>query len=327
VAWNVAICAVLALLALAGMEGYLRLTIPPMREGALFEYTAQSKRYKVMKPHADMQIYGTRVRTNALGFRGAEVAAKQPGEYRVVVLGDSMTFGPGIADERLYTAQLEQKLRARHPGVRVLNLAVEGYNILQYEAVLHEVALALEPDLVLVALFPVNDFEMDTYEANRRVAFGEGQGSDPWRYSLYAYRAYGYKLEHVAQTAFQRLVPAPEKAATADGWDANTAALRRIARAAEARGLPLLVAMLPHTKGFETQRPAFARVDAWCAQERIVCLDVLARFRARPVIDGELVLNRIDAHGNDEYHRLVAELIAPHVATLMGARRAAGQAL
>ena len=313
VAWNVALTGLLALLGLVALEAWLRAQIPPMREGTLYAYTTQSARYKVTLPHARIRMYGTEVRTNALGFRGAEVAPKRPGEYRVVVLGDSMTFGPGVADERLYTALLEKRL----PGARVINLAVEGYNVLQYEAVLQEVGLALQPDLILVALFPVNDFEMDTYHSNVRVAAGQPVPGEPWRYSLYSYRAYLYKVEHAGRQVLERLVT-PARASGPDlGWERNTAALRQIAHTGRDQGIPVLVSMVPHTRGFETQRALFARVEQWCVQHEVRCLNLLESFRGRRVIDGELVLNRIDAHGNDEYHRLVAELLTPQVAGLM----------
>ncbi|MBW8907344.1 MAG: hypothetical protein JF611_17080 [Betaproteobacteria bacterium] len=161
VAWNALLTVILGLIALAGAEAYLRSTIGPMREGQLFEYRADSKRLKVMKPGMHMNIYGVEVQTNDLGFRDnrARVPPKAPGEFRIIVLGDSFTFGPGIDYEHLYTSLLREHLQRRHPQVTVINLAVEGYNIIQYAAVLEEVGLSLEPDALLVSLFPVNDFD------------------------------------------------------------------------------------------------------------------------------------------------------------------------
>jgi len=299
----------LTLLGLVALEAWLRHTIPTMREGKLYAYTDQSLRYKITLPHARIRSYGTEIRTNALGFRGPQVAPKQPGEYRVVVLGDSMTFGPGMADGRLYTAQLEQRV----PGARIINLAVEGYNVLHYQAVLEEVGLALQPDLIVVALFPVNDFEMDNYDNHVRIASGAALAGEPWYYSLYVYRAYLQRVEHAARRVMHRLAPAAAASERDVGWERNIGALKNIVELAGKQRIPVLVSLLPHTKGFETQRAMFARVERWCSAEGVRCLDLLAIFRARRVIDGELVLNRIDAHGNAEYHRLVAELLAPHL--------------
>ena len=306
VAWNVALTALLALVVLAGLEAWLRFTIPPMQEGLLYEYSAQSKRLKLMKPLADMRIFGARVQTNELGFRDnrPRVPAKEPGEFRIVVLGDSFTFGPGVEYERLYTSLLRSRLARAHPQVTLVNLAVEGYNIIQYEAVLEEVALGLQPDLVLVAMFPVNDFELGDYQHHRLLA-GGAEVHPPWYQSLYVYRAYLYRIPDLAGKALARMLPhgagAPDR-----GWELNVAALAQIHAIAEERHLPLAVALLPHTKGFETQRGIFQRVAEICAAQHLDCIDLLASFRALGVHDGALVLNAIDSHPNETYHQLIA---------------------
>ena len=305
-AWNVALTAAITLAVLAALEAWLRYTIPPMQEGRLYEYSAKSKRLKLMQPLADMRIFGARVQTNDLGFRDnrPSVPAKQPGEFRIVVLGDSFTFGPGVEYERLYTSLLRTRLARAHPEVTLVNLAVEGYNIIQYEAVLEEVALGLQPDLLVLAMFPVNDFEMDDYRHHQRLAAGQVV-EVPWYLSLYVYRAYLYRVPDLAQKAWQRLVP-HEAGAPDRGWELNVAALRQIQAIAEEHRLPLAVALLPHTKGFQTQRAIFQRVQDACAAQHLECLDLLAAFRALGVHDGALVLNAIDSHPNEAYHQLIA---------------------
>lgn len=292
----------------------MRYTIPPMQDGVLYEYSATSKRYKLMKRGADARVFGAQVRTNDLGFRDnrPSIPAKQPGEFRIIVLGDSFTFGPGIEYERLYTSLLRSRLRRTHPEVSVINLAVEGYNILQYEAVLEEVGLRLDPDMVLVAMFPVNDFELGDYENHRRIAAG-GLPSAPWYQSLYVYRAYLYRVPDLAGKALQRVLPQHGSGGPDPGWDLNVAALKQIHELTGHRSLPLAVALLPHTKGFETQRRIFARVSAVCEAEHLDCLDLLAAFRTLGVRDGALVLNAIDSHPNETYNRLIAEQLAPYI--------------
>jgi lysophospholipase L1-like esterase len=318
-AWNIGATALLALVALAGMEAYLHSQIPPMREGTLFEYRLDSKRYKVMKPNVHMKIYGADVRTNNLGFRDkrAAIPQKKPGEFRIIVLGDSFTFGPGVPYEHIYTSLLDARLKRTYPQVSVINLAVEGYNIIQYEAVLEDTGLALQPDAVLVSMFPVNDFEMDVYDTNRRIAAGNPPRPAPWYEELYVYRAYLYHAEQVATKVMHKLIAVAAAGGPDEGWDKNTAALRQIADIAQAHNLPLLVALLPHTKGFNTQRAMFAPVNAYCQAQRLVCLDLLEAFRESGVRDGALVLNAVDGHPNEEYNRIIAEQLTPALATLV----------
>ena len=310
VAWNVALTALITLAVLAALEAWLRYTIPPMQEGRLYEYTAKSKRLKLMKPLADMRIFGAHIQTNDQGFRDrqAHIPPKQPGEYRIVVLGDSFTFGPGVEYDHLYTTLLGSRLARSHPQVKVINLAVEGYNIIQYEAVLEEVGLKLQPDLVLLAMFPVNDFEMDDYEHHRALA-GGAQVQLPWYLSFYVYRAYLHRIPEIAEKVLHRAAPQPSGGPDL-GWQENVAALKQIQALTLSYKLPLRVALLPHTKGFATQQKIFARVEEVCAKEHLQCFDLLESMRAAGVHDGALVLNAIDSHPNDEYHRLMAGQLA-----------------
>jgi hypothetical protein len=104
---------------------------------------------------------GVPVRTNALGFRDTREysLAKPPGTFRIVVLGDSVTFGHGAIFEGSYPYLLEQRLREWRPDVKweVWNLGVPGYNTAQELAYLNEVGQRYAPDLVIVGFF-VNDF-------------------------------------------------------------------------------------------------------------------------------------------------------------------------
>jgi lysophospholipase L1-like esterase len=93
---------------------------------------------------------------NSLGFRGPEIVVPKPeGVFRIVAIGDSVTWGPPI-DEWTYPAVLEQHLAPwvlDECGKRleVVNAGVPGYN---FERVLKRIDeyLAVEPDLVTVYL-------------------------------------------------------------------------------------------------------------------------------------------------------------------------------
>ena len=305
IAINLAVAAVLVVLPLIILEVYLRAAVPPSSNETIYAYTLDTRRYKVMKANAAVTAWGKELRTNELGFRDRAIAARQPGEFRIVVLGDSFTVSAGVEHEAIFTNLLERRL-AR---TRVINLAVGGYNIVQYALVLQEVGLVLEPDLVLVALFPDNDFSNETYDANRRVASGQASAEPAraWYESLYIHRAYGTRLETKLKGFFQKSTAVTRKST---GWEQNTAALKSIAALARERGIALEVALLPHTWNFEKQRPLFARVQKECAALGLACRDLLEPFIERGVAEASLRLNALDAHPNERYNALVAEELA-----------------
>ena len=104
---------------------------------------------------------GAPVRINTLGFRDSReyTIEKAPGTFRILVLGDSVTFGHGATFETTYPYLLEQRLRSWRSDVRweVWNLGVPGYNTRQELLYLQEVGRRFQPDLVVVGFYP-NDF-------------------------------------------------------------------------------------------------------------------------------------------------------------------------
>lgn len=104
---------------------------------------------------------GVPARTNSLGFRDTREYAlpKVTGTFRILVLGDSVTFGHGALYETSYPYLLEQRLRSWRPEVKweVWNLGVPGYNTAQELAYLKQVGERYAPDLVVVGFF-LNDF-------------------------------------------------------------------------------------------------------------------------------------------------------------------------
>lgn len=92
-------------------------------------------------------------RINSLGYRGEEFPREKPaGEYRIVCMGASTTFGGGLVDWReAYPARLQDELLARGLGhVRVVNAGVSGYTSWETLANYLFRVSDLEPDLVIV---------------------------------------------------------------------------------------------------------------------------------------------------------------------------------
>ncbi len=81
---------------------------------------------------------------------------KRAGIYRIIVLGDSLTYGKGIAVEDTYPAVVERELGKRF-RVEVLNLGVEGAESEDIYRILRDKLPVLQPDLVVYGVC-LNDF-------------------------------------------------------------------------------------------------------------------------------------------------------------------------
>jgi lysophospholipase L1-like esterase len=98
------------------------------------------------------------IRNNSLGFRDREVPPKS-NRYRIVVVGDSFTWGQGVEERDRFSNLIEQSLGS---GYEVFNFGRPGDNMPEHLDVLTQ-ALTVSPDFVLLQLY-INDFETAAME-------------------------------------------------------------------------------------------------------------------------------------------------------------------
>jgi len=96
------------------------------------------------------------VTTNSSGLRGTREYSphRPPGVRRVLCVGDSFTFGEGLADNEAMPAQLEAELNRAGPGSwEVLNLGVHGYGTDQQWLRLQAIGFHYDDDVVVLGFF------------------------------------------------------------------------------------------------------------------------------------------------------------------------------
>ena len=93
--------------------------------------------------------------TNSEGLRGTREFKwhPAPGTVRIGALGDSITFGYGVADDESYPAVLEARLGT---GFEVINAGVHGYNTTRALRALKDRLLLYHPHIVVICL-GIND--------------------------------------------------------------------------------------------------------------------------------------------------------------------------
>jgi lysophospholipase L1-like esterase len=104
--------------------------------------------------------YDYTVTSNDQGFPAPSYPKERaPDTFRIMTIGDAFTSAEGVDTALAWPRLLEQRLRQTSavPATEVLNYAVTGYGPNQYAAVLRDKIPEYRPDLVLVACF-VNDF-------------------------------------------------------------------------------------------------------------------------------------------------------------------------
>jgi lysophospholipase L1-like esterase len=168
----------LAILAL-GMEIALRVAFYHSNDFAIemWKYAVQLKhpvfnrdlRF-VHAPNRHAFLMGVDVDINSHGLRDREYSIlKAPTTYRILMLGDSTTFGWGVQVEATIPKLLERRLNdVRPPGIdrfEVLNAGVGNYNTVQELALYETIGRSFDPDLTVLIFF-INDPEEVPRETN-----------------------------------------------------------------------------------------------------------------------------------------------------------------
>src|SRR5438552_2563223 len=86
----------------------------------------------LMRPNQSVSPRGHRFHINHAGLRGAEfTATKQPGVFRIVFVGDSVTFGGGrIREEDLFVSRIAEMIRSGNQSpIDIINAGVPGWGI------------------------------------------------------------------------------------------------------------------------------------------------------------------------------------------------------
>ncbi|OGG20693.1 hypothetical protein A3D03_00085 [Candidatus Gottesmanbacteria bacterium RIFCSPHIGHO2_02_FULL_40_13] len=117
--------------------------------------------------------------TNSLGYRYSEIGEKKQDEYRILVLGDSITFGDYLNVENTYPYYLErflhEKLAKKNNklDVKVINAGVGAIGIENELAILSETGLSIKPDLILLQLYLNDANESLSLKVERPPKFSE----------------------------------------------------------------------------------------------------------------------------------------------------------
>jgi len=94
---------------------------------------------------------------NSAGFRDLErTYQKSNNTYRILVIGDSVTFGYKVRFNDIYPRQLESLLKQYNENVEVLSIAMPGLNTLQESHLLLTEGSKYQPDMVILG-YVIND--------------------------------------------------------------------------------------------------------------------------------------------------------------------------
>jgi len=190
-----AVAMLLAALVLFGLfEGALRIWWPQTERvdgGARAIRDPDPEVEYVYRPGAHVVIrtpeYVEDCRINAEGMRdeSVHVNPKPPGVFRMLVVGDSFTFGTGSNYDDIWPVILERRLAAGGWNVDVVKAGVEGSDTRRELLLMRKHVPRYRPDLVMLAFLPNDLF---TNQPLGRTAAASGESGE---------RSHRFRLESI----------------------------------------------------------------------------------------------------------------------------------
>lgn len=267
------------------------------------------------------------VRLNSQGFRDREFDARTSRDsYHVAFIGDSYTFGQGIAETDRMSNLLEGELRKGADRIQVLNLGNPGDNTRDELKVLVRMLPVVRPRFVLLQWF-VNDVEGNHVAASGAIApaastvnrFKQSMRNLSAVYFLAA-EGWHYLQDRLGASYANDLT---RRFADPDSqnWRAAEQAFIEFIDTCRRQdvlvGVVLVPALALHENGTYPYLFLHERVLNLCRAHEVQCTDLMEVFRpylTNRSIYRELWVNRFDPHMSP----LANQLAAKHLAAIFG---------
>jgi lysophospholipase L1-like esterase len=111
------------------------------------------------RPNSAARLMGVDVRINSKGLREREIPYERTGgTLRILMLGDSLTEGWGVAFDDTFSKRIERLYAARGIAAEVINAGVGNYNTVMEANYFLAEGRKFRPDIVVLNYFP-NDAE------------------------------------------------------------------------------------------------------------------------------------------------------------------------
>lgn len=250
--------------------------------------------------------------------RGPEISgATKPGALRVLVQGDSITWGQGVrSEEDLFTTRLLTAIRDSGRAAEMATLAQPGRDIDDHLEQLKQWSREIDPD-VIIYQWSFNDVDVDK---SSRPPWGKRF----WRINpMHKFLARSSYLYYFLDYQFNRMLPsglpklgaylAEHYAENSMGWAQFELVFQAWARAAKDATPRILVAIYPDMNAPINQRPTLnphtvdiqERLVALCQRENLQVLDLFEVFSTRDNAR-DLIVGDYDGHPSVDAHHTIA---------------------
>lgn len=256
------------------------------------------------------------INTDSMGLRsvttGEKCGPKQDKEFRIALVGDSVTFGEGVVGtEDTFAQVLEGTLNRKQTALRarVFNFSASAYSVKVMAATLNYRMSKVEPDFVLMAIVP-SDFDLSrTPSVDARGNLSDNKLSgflprDIFIRPLLRKIHLFYLLRDVSYPYFDKSKKA-ERVLAAGDIPESYAHLKAFKEMAERQKLPYGIVLLPSLKSWFGNVASRLRADAISFLDLEILRDRFTQEQFRA--------SKFDTHPSAMVHRAIGESLAEHI--------------
>lgn len=258
-------------------------------------------------PNRSAFLMGALVSINSQGLRDREFSFEKPtGVYRVLILGDSTTFGWGVRIEDTAAKQLEKKLNEHLPPgydkAEVINAGVGNYDTVQEVTYYETIGWQYNPDLVVLVFF-INDPEPVPVEK-------KGFLIDRSYLIAFATNRIDGLMRHAGVRPDWKTYYASLYDEDRPGFQACKKAISSLAESTRSHGAKLLVAILPELHQINGDsypfKSAHQKIKGVTATENVPVVELIDGLKDHGA-EGALWVTPLDDHPNARANDLISD--------------------
>jgi len=262
----------------------------------------------------DKDWFKKNVSLNSLGYRDFEYSQERPkNTFRILVMGDSMTFGSGIDKiSDTYPKKLEALLnKGSKQKFEVINIAYPGYNTDSQLYDLYIKGFNFQPDMVFIGYYH-NDIPRLSYlrcnPTSREIIKGKIKTlvdkTVLYQFINFRYNRLLEKLNHKP-----KMEDCINEAYSSTAWEMEKVYLEAIRKACMLRNIKLMIGIIPLMFKLNDDYPIkmiHSKLKGYCTKNGVECIDFFEEgFRGKNALN--LVISPEDRHLNSQGAKIISK--------------------
>ncbi|MEY3369728.1 MAG: hypothetical protein RLZZ361_398 [Cyanobacteriota bacterium] len=254
-------------------------------------------------PDRSARLQNVDIRINDIGMRGAEPNTKA--DLKIIMLGSSITLGWGVSEEQIYPSILKQRVQSlTSKQIEVFNAGVGNYNTYREVEAFFLKYKVLKPDIIVLNYF-VNDAEILPAPKSNWLLENSQLAVLLWS------RLEQIKTKFGVQESFEEHYKNIYKD-DFEGWILTQKSFAKLAKYANDRNVPVIVAMIPDIHNLKNYPFGFIheKIKKLSEDNGFVFVDLYDSFKDIDKPE-EIWAMPGDPHPNAKGHQMIANQLFP----------------